>query len=169
MSFSAQRRRTPDKCILPILKPIMCGPIYCRCAALCSLCTRRRSGGGAAEHTQGKDRHVVRRTRKRQQAKEHGARARTPRRATARVTSSTRGRRPAACCAVIVVVASRPRPICSPKQHGRTRARAGNQSRTRARTATLPEKSPHLPVPASLPLSPPLSNIPAPMDLRLAH
>jgi hypothetical protein len=60
-----------------------------------------------------------------------------------------------------------------PKQHGRTRARAGNQSRTRARTATLPEKSPHLPVPASLPLSPPLlkhpradGSPPRPLGLR---
>jgi hypothetical protein len=152
MSFSAQRRRTPDKCILPILKPIMCGPIYCRCAALCSLCTRRRSGGGAAEHTQGKDRHVVRRTRKRQQAKEHGARARTPRRATARVTSSTRGRRPAACCAVIVVVASRPRPICSP-QTTRTHTRARRESITHTRTHRHPSRKVSSPPGPGLPSS----------------
>lgn len=42
MSFSAQRRRTPDKCILPILKPIMCGPIYC-----CAVCAP--AGGAEAE------------------------------------------------------------------------------------------------------------------------
>jgi hypothetical protein len=56
MSFSAQRRRTPDKCILPILKPIMCGPIYCRCAALCSLCTRRRRRSSRTHARQGQTR-----------------------------------------------------------------------------------------------------------------